>query len=129
MKIILLDVGNVLLTVDFSGFCKTLAGGDPALEKVIEQRYCRGLHKEDLDSGKTTPAQFFQTVASDPDTADIGLEAIEAHWVDLFTVIEDAPASVETLKSRYTVWIASDTDPAHFRHYSQRYPFIGQNDR
>jgi FMN phosphatase YigB (HAD superfamily) len=129
MKIILLDIGNVVLNVNFSLWCNVLSGGNAQKSNLIYQKYCIGKIKSDLDCGRITPDHFFATVASDDNAPNIIYSEVKKHWINIFTPFSSSRESIEKLKKHYSIWIVSDTDPIHFNFFINEFPFIKEADR
>ena len=129
MSIILLDVGNVLLSVDFLAFCRrVLPEGVTELHEV-RRKYCEGELKASFERGLITSADYLCMIQSDPLTATMSLEEIEERWQNIFSLIQGAEEGVELLGRNHRIWIMSDTDPLHVNWFMSRFPLLRQRER
>jgi HAD superfamily hydrolase (TIGR01509 family) len=129
MAIILLDIGNVLLSVDFEPFCRSAAHGIPGAYDNLWHRYCDGPLKERLDRGLAAPGEFLGMLADDPETADMPPAFFRRAWQRIFTPVQGSADAVRRLRERHQTWIMSDTDPLHFAHLLDTYPLLRGHDR
>jgi len=129
MSIILLDIGNVLVTVDFMSFCRAVAIDLNAGPEEIFRRYCTGELKEKLETGWIGPLEYFAMIARDLQAKAMPLQEIKQHWQDIFEPLEGAVEAVRLLGEKYSLWIMSDTDPLHFTFLLNNYPLLRGADR
>ena len=126
-----LDLGNVLLRVDWQGFvrgaCRALPEADPALLL----RWCTSPEKLELDRGWLAPLAFLERLGRRVGVADPRLAALELlePWTDIFTVLPGGPEAVARLAAQGELWLLSDTDPAHMARALNDHPFLRGFDR
>lgn len=121
--IILLDIGNVIVDVDFSVFCAEVAS-DPEHESSVREKFCIGSLKADFDRGRLSPKQFFGIVAADPEVKPLAAECFINAWSGIFSLKNGCGNGLQQLKKRYRIWIASDTDPLHFQTLLHEFPLL-----
>jgi len=129
MSIILLDIGNVLVTVDFMRFCRAIAIDPIAGADEIFRKYCVGELKEQFETGWIAPLDYLAIIARDPLVKAMSLQQLKLYWQDIFEPLEGAIEAVKLLQERYSIWIMSDTDPLHFTFLLNHYPLLRKADR
>jgi FMN phosphatase YigB (HAD superfamily) len=129
MSIILLDIGNVLVSVDFMRFCRDVALDPVSGAQEIYRKYCTGELKEKLETGFIAPFEYLDVIARDPHSRAIPLHELKLLWQDIFEPIEGAVEAVRLLKEKHSIWIMSDTDPFHFTFLLNSYPLLRGADR
>jgi len=129
MRIILLDIGNVLLDVDFMPFCRAVCRDAESGAEQLMERYCQGELKELHDTGRIASLDFLRMIAADPLTRDLTLQQLRLAWQDIFTPTPDCETAVGQIRQRYKLWIMSDTDPLHFAFLLDRFPILRNMDR
>ncbi len=129
MSIILLDIGNVVVSVDFLRFCRAVALDPVSGVQEIFRKYCIGELKEKLETGLMTPFDYLEVVACDPQCREIPRRELRELWQDIFQPQQGALDAVRQLKESHTVWIMSDTDPLHFTFLLNNYPLLRGMDR
>jgi len=135
-RLYLIDLGNVLLKLDFERFVAraaergSLRDGAPSRNDIRE--HCiHGEFKSRFERGRCTPAEFIEelrdflkwpkTQASTARLTDI--------WCDIFDEFPGARDALEQLKLLGPVWILSDTDPLHIQWVSRNFPWALNVDR
>ena len=129
MGIILLDIGNVLVNVDFMPFCRAVSREGDAGAAAIMERYCLSELKERHDTGRIGPREYLAMIAADPLTRDLPPDRLRLAWQEIFTPTPGSAEAVETLKRRHELWIMSDTDPLHFAFLIDRFAALRNMDR
>ncbi len=129
MSIILLDIGNVLVTVDFMRFCRAVARDPVAGADEVFLKYCSGEFKDKLETGWVAPLEYLAVIASDPLVRAMPLPDIRHRWQDIFELLDGAVEAVELLRQSHSLWIMSDTDPLHFTFLLNHYPLLRNADR
>ncbi|MFZ4525521.1 MAG: haloacid dehalogenase [Chlorobium sp.] len=129
MSIILLDIGSVLVTVDFMRFCRAVALGRNADAEKIFRKYCAGELKEKLETGWIGPLEYIAMIARDLHVKAMPHQELKQHWQDIFEPLEGAVEAVRLLGEKYSLWIMSDTDPLHFIFLLNNYPLLRGADR
>lgn len=122
--LLVLDLGNVLVDVDFGRFAARFAGAR-SVEAILAE--CRdGPRKLAHDRGEIAPRVFVREVA-----AWLGAppEAVAAAWSDIFRPTAGAAERVAALAGRCELWLCSDTDPLHFARVLDDHPVVRRFDR
>jgi len=129
MGIILLDIGNVLVNVDFMPFCQTVCRDPVSGVAQLMARYCQGELKERHDCGRIASFDFLDMIADDLLTLDLPLHQLRLAWQDIFTPVPGSEEAVAHLWRHHELWIMSDTDPLHFAFLLDRFPLLRNMDR
>jgi glucose-1-phosphatase len=129
MGIILLDIGNVIVSVDFDPFCRKVARDAVDGPPVISGRYCEGALKDRMDRGLVGPGEFLGMLADDPETVDGPPGFFRSAWQRIFTPVPGSVDAIAQLGERHEIWIMSDTDPLHFAYLLDTYPVMRGHDR
>lgn len=127
-KVILLDIGNVVVNVDFAAFCSTVAE-KPGDEQAIFDKFCSSSFKDDFDKGFVSVAVFLETVAADPLVQNIPVLELKKAWQNIFSLKPGATEGITWLKKFYRVWSMSDTDPLHFTALLNGFPALKTMER
>jgi FMN phosphatase YigB (HAD superfamily) len=129
MGIILLDIGNVIVDVDFLRFCRSVARDRDSGPALIFDRYCASELKNRFDRGLMAPFDYLGMIAGDSDTLDMPLGDLKTAWQDIFSPKPEAGEAVRRLRENHTLWIMSDTDPLHVTFLFNRCPELKQAER
>jgi HAD superfamily hydrolase (TIGR01509 family) len=129
MSIILLDIGNVLVTVDFPGFCRDVAVDPVSGAQEIYQKYCIGELKDKLETSVIAPREYLDVIARDPHSRTMPLHELKHRWQHIFKLLEGAAEAFKLIKEKHSVWIMSDTDPLQFTFLLNNYPLLRGVDR
>ena len=129
MSIILLDIGNVLVKVDFMRFCRAVAIDLNSGAEGIYRKYCAGELKEKLETGWIGPLEYLFMIARDPHAKALPLNVLKHHWQNIFEPLEGAVEAVRFLRGKHSLWIMSDTDPLHFTFLLNNYTLLRSADR
>ncbi|TPV97006.1 MAG: hypothetical protein B7733_01955 [Myxococcales bacterium FL481] len=117
-RILVLDLGGVIVDVDFSRFGRMLAEKCDKTPEAIAARWSQGPEKDELDRGKLTPVAFCDAVVGWCEPGPIRREDVFGAWSDVFAVKPEAAAFLAQLppcegELDYSLWCYSDTDPMH----------------
>lgn len=129
MGIILLDIGNVLVGVDFMPFCRAVCRDVESGAARLMERYCQGELKDRHDTGKIASYDYLAMIAADPLTRDLPLHQIRLAWQDIFTPVPGSEEAVAQLGRHHELWIMSDTDPLHFAFLLDRFSLLRKMNR
>ncbi len=129
MGIILLDIGNVIVEVDFNRFCSSVSRHGAAGAERLFNRYCVSEVKLRFDKGLVAPAEYLSMMAGDPDIRRMPVNELKTAWQDIFTLKEGIEDALLRFRDRHAIWITSDTDPLHFTFLLNNFPVLKQADR
>ena len=129
MSIILLDIGNVIVSVDFLRFCRGVLSDSTSDLQAVYRKYCGGELKMKLEQGIIPPLDYLCMIGRDSLTGNMSHGEIRERWQDVFSPMEGAEEGVEILSREHKLWIMSDTDPLHFAFLLTKYPLLRERDR
>ncbi|MEI8187249.1 MAG: HAD family hydrolase [Chlorobiaceae bacterium] len=129
MSIILLDIGNVIVSVDFLRFCRSVIPDGTSDPHAVSRKYCEGDLKIKFDQGIIAPLDYLSMIGRDSLTGNMSHGEIRELWQDIFSPLEGAEEGVEILCSEHKLWIISDTDPLHFAFLLKNYPLLRERER
>lgn len=120
-KVILFDLGGVIVNVDITQAITTLAQKLNKNKKEIELALFSNGLKERFDTGAITPSQFFSIFKSKIKVGDIKFEEFVSIYSSIFTLKEDNANLIKKLASTYPLYILSNTDPLHWEYISKTF--------
>ncbi len=129
MGIVLLDIGNVIVDVDFHRFCRSVARDGERGAETILGRYCEGGHKLSFDRGLIAPHEYLAMIARDPDVRTMPRSELRFLWQDIFSLKKGVAEAVEMLRRKHHLWIMSDIDPLHFASLLNGFPVLKRAER
>ena len=124
-RLYLVDLGNVLLKLDFERFVARAAERGTRTPDEIRAQYIHGESKSRFERGQCTADVFIEelrTFAGWPKNAST-TDKLRDVWCDIFDEMEGARQAVEQLKQLGRVWVLSDTDPLHIQWVSRNFPW------
>lgn len=121
--LLVLDLGGVLVDVDFSRFVDAVREVDPGASPDQLLEACQGPAKGALDRGRISPRAF---LAQLPTAA--APESLMPAWTGIFAARPAAEAALASLGA-YERWMLSDTDPAHFLRVLNDHAYLRTFDR
>lgn len=127
----LVDLGNVLLKLDFERFVARAAERGGKSRDEIRERYIHGESKSRFERGQCTPEVFIEELREFtgwPKTAS-ATEKLREIWCDIFDEFPGARDALEQLKQLGPVWVLSDTDPLHIQWLSRNFSWALDVDR
>ncbi|MCB9357453.1 MAG: HAD-IA family hydrolase [Calditrichaeota bacterium] len=119
----LVDLGNVLLGLDFERFVARAAERGTRSREEIRERYIHGESKSSFERGRCTPSEFLDEMRDYlnwPKT-EASHEKLRDIWCDIFDEFPGARDALEQLKLMGRVWVLSDTDPLHIQWVSRNF--------
>lgn len=117
------DLGNVLVGVDQSGFCRRLAAYTQASPEEISALVFNGPLKFRYDSGLLTTPEFYQQI-TDHLQSTLSYDQFCALWTGFLTPWEHMTEVVARLQPRYPLVLVSNTDPLHFEYVKAHFPVM-----
>jgi putative hydrolase of the HAD superfamily len=121
--IVIFDLGNVLVSVDFMRACKRLeaAGGAPAA--VILEAITNGADKMAFDTGRLSPQQFAARFCA---AAGVHLPYTEfaGIWCDIFAEQCEVTGLLDQIAAKADLVLLSNTDPLHIEYVRAHYGFM-----
>ena len=90
MSIILLDIGNVIASVDFLRFCRGVVLDASSDLQAVSRKYCEGDLKLKFDQGIIAPLDYLCMIGRDSLTASMSHGEIRELWQNVFSLLEGA---------------------------------------
>lgn len=120
---LVLDLGNVLVSLDFERFVRRAAerSGRPA--DLVRDRYILGEPKRRYERGAIDCEAFFDEMAGWlvwPGT----MAELREIWSDIFVPFPGAEAALQRLSADWSLWLLSDTNPTHLAWCLARWPWL-----
>ncbi len=121
--IVIFDLGNVLVSVDFTRACARLAavGGAPAA--AICRTIANGTDKSEFDTGRLSPEQFAARFCA-AIGARVAYDEFAAIWCDIFTEQRDVTGLLDRIAAKADLVLLSNTDPLHLEYVRDHYDFL-----
>ncbi len=123
--LLVFDLGNVILDVDFDRFARRVVVGTERSAQEAMAAFSGGPLKEALDRGQISPAAFAAQVRAWLGPAAPSEQEVLGAWCDIFALKADAREALDRCQRDHEVWLLSDTDPAHFESVLARFPLEG----
>ena len=129
MSIILVDIGNVIVSVDFLRVCWGVLAESSSDLQAVYRKYCEGELKTKYEQGIIAPLDYLCMISRDSLTGNMSHGEIRERWQDVFSPMDGAEEGVEILSREHRLWIISDTDPLHFAFLQTKYPLLRERER
>ncbi|MCB1058709.1 MAG: HAD-IA family hydrolase [Calditrichaeota bacterium] len=119
----LVDLGNVLLKLDFERFIARAAERGTRSRDEIRERYIHGESKSSFERGRCTPDEFIEELREFLNWPKTEASATKLRdiWCDIFDEFPGVRDALEQLKLMGRVWVLSDTDPLHIQWVSRNF--------
>lgn len=121
MKVLLCDIGGVLLKVDFSTALDKVGRRTGIGRQDLHDRIFLSGVKDRHDSGTVGSHDFYRHIIPN---GEITFQDFQAAWGDIFTENREMVASVLGLSKKCRLYIASNTDPIHYEYFVSRYAWF-----
>ncbi len=120
IKLVIFDIGNVILRFDHHKTCKRLAHHSPySPEEIYTMVYKNSLLGQ-YEQGQITSMDFFSKLKKKLDL-DIGYAYFYPIWSDIFTRIEGMEEIIFSLESKVKLYALSNTDALHFKYLKNKF--------
>ena len=120
---VVFDLGNVLVSVDFTRACRRFEAAGSAPAAVILDAIARGEDKAAFDTGRLNPQQFAARFS-----AAIGVRIPYAEfadiWCDIFAEQREVTQLLDRIAARADLVLLSNTDPLHLDYVNSHYDFL-----
>jgi putative hydrolase of the HAD superfamily len=123
IKLIIFDLGNVILNFDHMIICRKLS----KISKYSASKICEIMFSSDLqrlyDQGKIESYDFFKKV-SDKLNIKISFNDFKLIWEDIFSLNQGMSELLLSLKRRYKIFLLSNTNEMHFEYIKNKFKVI-----
>ncbi len=121
---LILDLGNVLVTLDFDRFVQGAAARSPRSASAIRHRYILGDAKRRYERGEVGCEAFFAEMAAWLAWPDDEPDSLRRTWCDIFEAAPGAEDALAELASHWDLWLLSDTNASHLAWCRGRWPWL-----
>lgn len=115
-KLIIFDLGKVLLDFDHMNSCRELARfSSYSPEEIYKEIFVLGL-EEKYDKNKISSSDFYKEILRrfKIDKSSVNFEYFKKIWGDIFYEIPSMGKLMEDLKKTYQIYLLSNTNEIHF---------------
>jgi glucose-1-phosphatase len=123
IKVLALDLGNVLVKVDHFRFCRRLAGLAGLTPEEVYARVFESELEPGYDTGRLTSEEFHRRVMDHFGVA-LPFSQFSSWWSDIFDPMEGMAELVSHLAARYPLHLMSNTNALHFAYIRKNYAFL-----
>ena len=127
--LLVFDLGNVILNVDFGRFARSVANDSHKSPEEVQATFCQGPLKRELDRGRIGPLGFAAEIEAWLGEGAPSQEEILEAWTDIFSLKQGAEGFLVRYRLKYPTWLMSDTDPAHFTAALNNFALVRRFDR
>ena len=125
IKVILCDLGNVIIFVDHKKIAQGLAKFSDKNEEYIYTFFLNSTARKKFDVGKITAAMLFADFKSKLNLK-MGFTQFKKIWCSCFTgVNKDMVCLLNNLKKNYKLVLLSNTDEIHFNYLKNKHKLTG----
>ncbi len=123
-RLILLDLGNVLLNYHPARFSNRASERSPKPAAAIFDRYCVGDIKAEFERGNVAENEFFAEMAGWLEWDKSDMDELKYFWKDCFTFTEGAAGALKELYSKHPLWLFSNTNVTHYNYFSSEFDIM-----
>jgi HAD superfamily hydrolase (TIGR01509 family) len=123
VKVIIFDLGKVIVDFDHFAICKKLARYCPvSANEIYRIIFKSGLEKQ-FDEGAVTSYKFFAKLKQQLQL-DIAMATFEIIWNRIFKLNQGIAPLIKTLKKDYRLLCLSNTNKLHFEYCLKKFPLL-----
>ena len=127
IRVIIFDLGKVIVDFDHRTICKQLAGYCRFTPDEIYERIFTSTLEARFDEGRITPEQFHAEAARNLG-CNLSITAFKKIWNRIFTINPGISALLRRLKKDYRLLCLSNTNIWHFGYCIETFPVLNQFD-
>jgi glucose-1-phosphatase len=120
MRTVFIDFGNVIAFFDHQRAVAKLSRYTDLPAHELTLALYGGVLEEDYECGRTTTAEYIRLATRDG-RLTCTPDEFEAAFVDIFTPNPEVCALIPKLKARHRLVLASNTNDAHYRKYTEQF--------
>jgi HAD superfamily hydrolase (TIGR01509 family) len=121
MKIILCDIGGVLLNVHFNRAIDRLSNVTGLAEEALMDRIFSSGIKDNHDLGLISPQEFYEKIIPEN---NMSFEEFAETWANIFSENQEMVEFIKSCSGKHKLYIASNTDPIHFDFFNEKYSWF-----
>ena len=120
IKVIIFDLGKVVVDFDHRRICKILSKQSPfEPDKIYDIIFTTGLEAS-FDKGQISPENFYLSVKKEA-RLEININVFQEIWTKIFTLNPGIKDLLSALKNSYKLLCLSNTNSWHFEYCLQKY--------
>ncbi|MBI5787587.1 MAG: HAD family phosphatase [Candidatus Schekmanbacteria bacterium] len=123
IKVIVFDLGNVIIPFCFSELYRKLADLSKYSEDEIAQIGFDSRLIRDFENGLISPGQFYQAVCHRLNIV-VGYADFVDMWNNIFTEHTKVSSLIRSLKENYRLFLLSNTNELHFNYAYKKFPVL-----
>lgn len=121
MKIILCDIGGVLLNVNFDRSLQRVSSATGIAPDLLMDRIFSSGLKDNHDLGLISSQEFYEEIIPDN---KLSFKEFKVAWSDIFTENQEMVDFIKSCSGKHRLYIASNTDPIHFEFFTKNYAWF-----
>lgn len=123
IKVIIFDLGNVIVKVDRTNLFKELAINSNKPIEHIKKYYENSSARRLFEIGKLKPKEFYEKIVSELNL-NMNFKEFSKYYCDIFTLNNDVVKLVQKLKKNFRLILLSNTDIMHFNYIKNKYKIV-----
>jgi putative hydrolase of the HAD superfamily len=123
MKIVIFDLGNVILPFDFLVCCRRLARFGPYSPQQIYKHIFKSPIIYDYEAGKLSSEEFFSRLQRELKLT-LDFSSFCPIWKDIFTEDKAVSQVIKRLRNGYRLFLLSNTNELHFEYIYRKFDII-----
>jgi glucose-1-phosphatase len=127
IRVIIFDLGKVIVDFDHRAICKCLAGYCRVTPNEIYKQLFGSKLEARFDEGRITPEQFYNEVTGTI-RCNLDIVSLKKIWNNIFTINAGISALLRSLKKKYRLLCLSNTNIWHFEYCRETFPVLRQFD-
>jgi putative hydrolase of the HAD superfamily len=123
-KLIIFDLGRVLIDFDFRKVIRNLKRYTSLSEKQIRQYFMQTPLWDSFERGNVEPNDFFLRLTKDLHLQKLTFKQFAPFWNAIFTEKHDTVSILQRLRGRYRIALLSNVNILHWDHVREAHDFI-----
>ena len=123
IKLVILDLGKVLIDFDFAIAIRRLQRRFTVNVVKLAALFRTSSLADDFDRGKLSERQFFETIQKEMNFP-ISMGDFTLYWNKIFTEKKEMVDLAHKLKKKYPITILSNTNPWHVAHLRKNHRWV-----
>ncbi|MGA1790844.1 MAG: HAD family hydrolase, partial [bacterium] len=124
VRIIIFDLGNVIVFVNHMQICEEISGWGGSSEDIYEYIFLGGMEIK-FDQGEINPFDFFENIKK-RFNLNMGYEDFKRVWSGAFIQNKEIFPLIKALKPDYRLCLLSNTNPIHFEEIQRKISILSE---
>lgn len=124
VRIIIFDLGNVIVFVNHMHICEEISSWGGSSEDIYEYIFLGGIETK-FDQGEINPFDFFENIKK-RFNLNMGYEDFKRVWSDGFIQNKEIFPLIKALKPYYRLCLLSNTNPIHFEEIQRKISILSE---